>query len=159
MPMTATKAYYDHQRERLRHARWASAHNAAVIGSANAAFMMDHVAHGGGITAPVPHLAELVPAAVMIGPDEPDITLHVRGLGFTPGCTIVFNGGDETTVFVDTHELTTIVKPSLGSIAVTVPVLVRSEDGETSNALDFSFTAPELMEVAGPDKRPRPKER
>ena len=89
-----------------------------------------------GATPPVVDSVE--PASAAIG--DPDLELVVIGSGFTADSVIVFNGGDEPTVFHDAMQLSTGVKPSLVSAAVAVPVAVRN--GSTmSNEMMFSFTA------------------
>jgi hypothetical protein len=87
--------------------------------------------------AAAPELTSLVPIAAELGSE--DLTLHCLGSGFTEGSVIVFNGGVEPTIFVSDVEVTTIVKPSTASIAVTVPVLVLTGAHETEE-LDFEFT-------------------
>ena len=67
-----------------------------------------------------------------------DVTITVRGAGFTPSSRIVFNGGREPTTFVDDTTLRTVVRPSTASGALTVPVGVSNALGE----VEFEFTAP-----------------
>jgi hypothetical protein len=86
-------------------------------------------------------ILSLEPSSAEVGGE--DVTLHVNGSGFEPGATIVFNEGDEQTVFISAEELTTLVKPSTASGAVTVPVKVRNPDGGLTDSLDFSFTEPD----------------
>ncbi len=98
------------------------------------------------------------PVLLSLEPDsagilDPDFTLAVVGSAggtpFTAASVIVFNGGDEVTTFVSPTELTTLVKPSLVSQAIDVPVKVRDAYGE-SNELVFSFTeAPAAMYEGG----------
>jgi hypothetical protein len=67
--------------------------------------------------------------------------MHVYGSGFTATSVIMFNGGVEPTTRVSATELTTIVKPSLATVPVVVPVWV--EDTTThavSERLSFEFT-------------------
>lgn len=82
----------------------------------------------------------LNPSSMVIG--GPDQVLEVEGDGFTSASVIMFNGGDEKTVFVDANHLTTIVKPSLAGAAITVPIQVRNFM-RVSNPADFSFTEAE----------------
>ena len=78
------------------------------------------------------------------GMDDPDFTLECIGQGFTPYSVIVFNGGRENTVFVSPTKITTIVKPSLVSVPITIPVQVEDNStDEVSDALDFEFTPAE----------------
>ena len=91
-----------------------------------------------GVPDPI-SLTSINPTSAVIG--SADFTLSVTGEGFTENSVIVFNGGDEPTTFVSDTELTTGVKPSLVSNAITVPVEVR-EGTFTSEPLDFEFTDP-----------------
>ena len=86
-------------------------------------------------TAPV--VDYIAPASAVIG--STDFTLRVVGSRFVEDSVIVFNGGDEQTVFVNETELTTGVKPSLAGVAITVPVQVRNA-GQVSNSVSFEFT-------------------
>ncbi len=83
-----------------------------------------------------PTLTELVPAMAFVGGE--DITITITGTGFTPDTVLVWNGADDTCTFVSDTELTTLVKVSLSTVAVDVPVAVRNGD-VTSNELSFSF--------------------
>jgi hypothetical protein len=100
---------------------------------------------------PLPPIEEIVnpstPAITSIDPTEAeiggsDVLLTVTGTAFSPGSAIIFNGGIEPTTLNSDTEATTIVKPSLASIAITVPVLIRSAAGAESNSVDFTFTEP-----------------
>ena len=75
---------------------------------------------------------------------DPDVTLHVLGQNFTAESVIAFNNADETTEFVNTGELTTVVKTSGTDFEVTpgsYPVVVRS-NGQESNTVNFAITEP-----------------
>jgi hypothetical protein len=73
---------------------------------------------------------------VAIGSD--DFVLEVQGRNFYVTSVIVFNGGDEPTTLKSETKVTTIVKPSLVSNPITVPIEVRN--GEyVSNSLMFEF--------------------
>lgn len=91
-----------------------------------------------GVPIPHPLLTMLTPNTAEVGSE--DVEMHVEGEGFTDGAVIVFNGGDEPTVFVDDTEVTTIVRPVTASGPWTVPVYVRNPDGAHSASLDFTFT-------------------
>jgi hypothetical protein len=69
---------------------------------------------------PQPTIESLDPDEADAG-DAEDITMHVRGSGFTAQSVIVFNGHDEPTVFVDEGDITTIVKPSLFTVPGCLP--------------------------------------
>lgn len=86
----------------------------------------------------VPSLTSLEPMIAAMG--GPDFLLTCHGENFTGAHVIVFNGGEELTAVVDATTLTTIVKPSLVSAPVVVPVLARGPDGDTAT-LTFEFTA------------------
>jgi hypothetical protein len=100
----------------------------------------------------IPGIGETTPTLVSLDPataelNSPDLTLRCLGTGFTPESVIVFAGVDEPIVFVSAGEITTVVKPSLGWGAVTVPVSVRV--GEvTTDPRDFTFT--EAAAPSGP---------
>jgi hypothetical protein len=89
-----------------------------------------------GPPAQLPMLTMLEPAEAEVGGD--DFELHIVGTAFTADTVILFNGGEEATTHLSDTELTTIVKPSLVSEAVVVPVAVKNASGE-SNPLDFEF--------------------
>jgi hypothetical protein len=85
-----------------------------------------------------PVLTSIDPYFAMIG--TPDITMRALGTQFTDACVILFNNGPEPTTFVSATELTTIVKPSLAEIPLSVPVAVQLGEFVTS-AVTFEFTA------------------
>jgi len=95
----------------------------------------------GGTTPPdegtKPELNSIDPNSAMIG--DPDLTMSVNGLNFVDGSVIVFNEGDETTTFVDSGQLTTVVKPSTASVPGSYPVYVRNPDGQRTD-LEGTFT-------------------
>jgi hypothetical protein len=88
-------------------------------------------------SAEAPTLVTINPNTAVIG--GPDLTMTVKGTGFSPGTAITFNGGEENTVFVDTKTLTTIVKPSTATTPGTYPVTVVNSAGESEPA-GFTFT-------------------
>ena len=95
---------------------------------------------GGGLPEELT-ITDLDPISAVVGSPD-DITLRVIGVGFSLLSKIFFNNGEETTVFVSITELTTIVKPSLVSAPVTVPIEVH--DGPVvSNQVIFEFTEEE----------------
>lgn len=87
-----------------------------------------------------PTLTQLQPNTAVVGGS--DLTMHAIGTGFSPLAVIVFNGGDERTDHVSATDVSTIVKPSTASGPGTVQVAVRNPDGQLSNSLSFTFTAP-----------------
>lgn len=92
----------------------------------------------------VPVIDHLDPTGAAIG--DADLTLHVVGDNFDEQCIILFNNGEETTVFVSSTELTTIVKPSTAEVTGAFPVAVRNAAGSMSNEVSFTFTeAPEAL--------------
>src|SRR4029450_3389202 len=74
----------------------------------------------GGPGAVFPTLTSISPATAVIG--GADLTMHCYGTNFTTDCKILFNHGVETTTFGSATELTTIVKPSLATVAGSYPV-------------------------------------
>lgn len=85
---------------------------------------------------PVPTVTSVSPTSAAIG--GPDFILYLMGNGFTEASVLLFNGGEEVTTYVSPTELSTIVKPSLASIPLVVPVSVVG----ATTAVDFAFTAP-----------------
>jgi len=94
--------------------------------------------------APAPVIEALDPVEATF-PGQ-DVTLQVHGHGFVDGSVIVFNTGDEETVFVGESLVTTGIDISTVEVETTVPVQVRNPDGEVSNSADFSFVRLELPE-------------
>jgi hypothetical protein len=97
-------------------------------------------------------LTSLDPATAELGGE--DFVLRCLGAGFGPDSVIFFAGQPEPIVFVSTEEITTIVKPSLGWGAVTLPVYVRRYDLAVTDPLDFTFTEPVVVEEDLPDEDP-----
>ena len=85
-----------------------------------------------------PVLSSLVPSTAALG--APSFTLHVHGTGFRQESTIYWNGGAEQTTFVSATELTTAVDMSSASVAIPIPVTVKTITGQESNALTFTLT-------------------
>ena len=75
--------------------------------------------------------------------------MTITGENFTKSSVIYFADQPEPIVFVSGTEISTVVKPSLGWGAVTVPVKVRN-GALDSNELSFTFT-----EAASPPARRR----
>lgn len=97
--------------------------------------------------AAIPIVSSVVPASAVCG--GPDVTLHVHGTGFVGTSVILFNAGAEPTTYVSATEVTTVVKPSLASAAITVPVSVAG----ATTAADFTFTlAPGTQAASVPRK-------
>jgi predicted flap endonuclease-1-like 5' DNA nuclease len=95
-------------------------------------------------------LEQLSPAEAVVGGE--DVVLNCRGTGFDENSVIVFNAGDEPTTFVSKNVVTTVVKPSLASGALTVPVQIRnSSSGAITEPLDFSFTEAPLADLESSD--------
>jgi len=92
-----------------------------------------------------PALNSINPSSARIG--TADVTMNVNGQRFVEGAVIVFNGGDEPTTFHGDLQLSTIVKPSLAEVAISVPVWVRNPDGQRSEVeKTFTFTDPQVEE-------------
>lgn len=84
-----------------------------------------------------PHLNALEPNNCAGG--DAEFTLSCVGTNFEDDAVIVWNNGDEPTTFVDTSRVTTTVDPSTITVAISIPVQVRSR-GIVSNALAFTIT-------------------
>jgi large subunit ribosomal protein L21 len=85
-------------------------------------------------------LTSIEPTTAVLG--DPDLTLRCLGTGFARDAVIVFGENQEPIVYVSSEEVTTVVKPSLGWGAVTLPVLVMNGDMAKTDSLDFTFTDP-----------------
>jgi len=83
-------------------------------------------------------LVSLEPAGAEIGSE--DLVLICNGTNFLPDSVIYFNGGAETTNFISDTQLSTIVKPSLASVAGDFPVFVKGLGDAVTVSLPFSFT-------------------
>jgi IPT/TIG domain len=92
---------------------------------------------GGSDHPAVPTLTTLTPSTAVHG--GANLTLTCTGTGFTTNSNIYFNGGLEPTTYVSATSLTTLVKPSLVSQAIAVPVHVRNGAERTVNRT-FTFT-------------------
>lgn len=98
---------------------------------------------------PAPSITSLNPTTIAIG--DPSTTLHVVGENFGPTPTIVFNGFDEPTTVVSPTEITTGINMDVWAAPAVVPVTVRTNDGITSEPMNFEFTeaaSPEVVREA-----------
>jgi hypothetical protein len=89
-----------------------------------------------------PILSSLNPTTAVAG--GPSFTLTITGTDFTENCVAQWNGANRDTVFVDSSQLTAFI-PEGDVVAAgdsTVTVLDQGPDGETSNGLLFSVSAP-----------------
>jgi hypothetical protein len=91
-----------------------------------------------GVMTVAPTLISLEPASAQLG--SPNLTLRILGKRFSPQSVLVWNGTDDTAVYVSPTELTTTVNMATASVAVAVPVEVRNGTAK-SNALNFEFVA------------------
>jgi hypothetical protein len=88
-----------------------------------------------------PSLNSINPSSARIG--SADITMNVNGNKFTPTSVIYFNGGPELTTFNSPSQVSTVVKPSLAIIPISVPVWVQQGEYQT-DAKTFTFTDPQV---------------
>jgi len=86
-----------------------------------------------------PTISALTPNTAVL--DSPDVTMVVTGTDFSENSVIIFAGQEEPIEYISDTEISTIVKPSLGWGAVTVPVSVKNGTME-SGELEFTFTEP-----------------
>lgn len=104
-----------------------------VVGAALTKYLDDF------LVGPVaPTVTGIDPDTAVAG-DATDITLHVLGTGFTPTTKILFNGNEEPIVFLNSTDITTIVKPSIFVVPAVCPVSVVGAEA----SFDFTFTAAE----------------
>lgn len=89
--------------------------------------------------APRPVVSVLEPSSMVAG--GADVTLQVHGYDFTPRSVIVFNGGEEVTMYESATELTTIVSGASATTPGSYPVLVRTPapGGGDSGSLAFAI--------------------
>jgi hypothetical protein len=97
-----------------------------------------------------PTITALMPDFCAIG--DPDFTLFISGEGFGENSIIFFAGHDENTTLNEDGTVSTGVKPSLWGAPVTVQVRVHNGT-QSSNALDFTFTAAADRDVEHDDTR------
>jgi hypothetical protein len=101
-----------------------------------------------GAKNPPPSLAtaaQMAPTVTTLTPNTiarggADITLTVTGTGFHARTVIIFNKGAEKTTYISATQVSTIVKPSLVSQAITVPVTVENGPYKATNSQNFTFT-------------------
>jgi len=88
--------------------------------------------------APVPSVAMVVPASVMVGTAGP-LPVRVVGTGFTDRSRIYWDGADRPTLFIDATELrTTLLTTELDDVrSAVVEVRTSAPGGGQSNALMF----------------------
>jgi hypothetical protein len=84
-------------------------------------------------------LSGIAPNTAIIGAAA--LTMTVTGTNFTPNHTILFNGGAENTVFVNSTTLTTIVDPTTAGTPGAYPVEVVGPGGLKTASAPFTFTA------------------
>jgi hypothetical protein len=86
---------------------------------------------------PAPVLTTLTPDTAQVG--DPDFTLQVAGTGFRAGDVILWNGVEAPTTFVSETALTTDVNMATASVAMPIPVAVKTVTGLYSNVLTFDL--------------------
>lgn len=101
---------------------------------------------------PAPVLTSLNPATAVL--NDPDVTMHCIGSGFTPESVIYFAGQPEPIVFVSEGDISTVITLSLPWGAVTVPVYVENTDAQRSATLDFTFTEAAAAPETAPESTP-----
>lgn len=92
----------------------------------------------------IPTVSATYPAFAQTGTA---VALTVFGTSFVPGSVIRWNGGDQTTTFVDNNTLQTIVATgTVGTQSGTASLTVRNPDGAVSSIfpLPLSYPPPEL---------------
>jgi hypothetical protein len=111
------------------------------------AVLADETAAAAG---PAVTVTGIAPISATVG--GPDVTLHVYGTGFTAETVILFNLGEEPTTYLDSTEVTTLVKPSTASGPATVPVSVVG----AAATVPFSFEAAVTRTRSAPTPTPAP---
>lgn len=87
---------------------------------------------------PVPTVGTLTPNTAVRG--GADLVMTVTGTNFNKSTVIMFNNGQERTTYISPTQVSTIVKPSLVSIAGPYPVSVTNAGVHKSNSQNFTFT-------------------
>jgi hypothetical protein len=85
---------------------------------------------------PLPSISSVSPSPVAAG----NFTLTVNGAGFLAGSMVSFDGDPLATTFVSSTQLTATGNATTAKASV--PVVVNTPDGETSNTVDVAVTAP-----------------
>jgi hypothetical protein len=91
---------------------------------------------------PLPNIMSVTPSPVPVG----NFTITINGVGFLSGSVIAFDGAALATTFVSSTRLT-----ATGSAPVaksSVPVVVNTPDGETSNTFFVNATAPPPVSIS-----------
>jgi hypothetical protein len=114
------------------------------------AISVENPAPGGGLSNvlnlavnnPVPVLSDISPSSV--GAGDPAFTLTVNGTNFVNGAVVRFAGGDRTTTFVSSTQLTAAISAAdvqnTGTFAITV--VNPTPGGGTSGAVNLTVTNP-----------------
>jgi hypothetical protein len=92
---------------------------------------------------PLPTIMSVSPAQVQPG----NFTLTINGVGFTTGSEVSFDGRATTTLSSSTT--TVVVLGSAPAPKSSVPVVVMTTDGETSNTFHMNVVAPRVRPPAG----------
>jgi hypothetical protein len=92
---------------------------------------------------PLPTIMSVNPVQVQPG----NFTLTINGVGFTTGSKVSFDGRATTTLSSSTT--TVVVLGSAPAAKSSVPVVVMTTDGETSNTFHMNVVAPRVRPRAG----------
>jgi IPT/TIG domain len=92
----------------------------------------------GGTAAATITFTNMSPATAVHG--VADLTVTLTGTGFTTNTVLLWNGSPDGCTFVNATTITTVVKPSLVSVAVTVPVALQQPGQLPTATRNFVFT-------------------
>jgi hypothetical protein len=87
-----------------------------------------------------PSLTALVPSSATAG--DLGFILAVTGSDFRNGATVMWGGGNRTTILVNSYEVNATIGANDIAIAGTVQVTVQNTDLQSSNALGFTISQP-----------------
>jgi hypothetical protein len=92
----------------------------------------------GGTSPATITFTSMAPATAVHG--GADVTVIFNGTGFTPETSIIWNGSPEVTTYISPTQVSTLVKPSLVSGAVTVNNAVQKPGEVPTATRPFVFT-------------------
>lgn len=87
-----------------------------------------------------PEVNGVVPETIEIG--GPDLTIAVKGSGFTESSVILLDGAMLTSTYVSPNEVRATVQPSVEATARSVPVVVRNGRTRAKEPVTITFTLP-----------------
>ena len=87
-----------------------------------------------------PEVNGVVPETIEVGGS--DLTIAVKGSGFTEASVILLDGAMLTSTYVSPNEIRAIVQPSVETTARSVPVVVRNGRSRAKTPVTVTFALP-----------------